>query len=87
MRTETVIFIMYITAHIQELFGEKELLQVSVLLEATQHGLSKYFALFPEILELVFEDVENRMDILPEYSLKLIPKDTQVTPFFCTPTL
>ena len=38
--------------------------------------LAKYFTFFSDILELAFKEIENRTDILPEYSLKLIPKES-----------
>ena len=59
----------------------KDLLHACVLLESSQHGMAKYFAFFTDVIEHTFKEIENRADILPEYSLALIPKDTQVTPF------
>ena len=78
MRTRTVIFLCFLVVQIHKSVGGKDTLHVSVLLETTHYFLSKYFTFFSDILEHAFKEIENRRDILPEYSLELIPKDTQV---------
>ena len=82
MRIKAIIFILSLIVQISEHAGKNDSLHVSVLLEATQHGLSKYFSFFTDILEHAFQKIQNRTDILPEYSLKLITEDTQVTHYF-----
>ena len=56
----------------------KNTLCVGALLELSNHWYQKYVNFFIDIIEHVFEEVENRTDILPDYSLQLITKDTQV---------
>ena len=78
MKTISVIFICFIIVQIHVAVGEKDSLHVCALVERTQHRYSKYYAFFIDILEHAFGEIVNWTDMLPEYSLKLIPKDTQV---------
>ena len=57
---------------------EKTTLYIGALLELSNHWYESYVNFFINIIEYVFEEVENRTDILSEYSLKLVTKDTQV---------
>ena len=57
---------------------EKTSLYVGALLELSNHWYQNYVNFFINIIEYVFEEVENRTDILADYSLKLVTKDTQV---------
>ena len=47
-------------------------------MELSNHWYENYIKFFPTIIEHVFEEIENRTDILADYSLQLITKDTQV---------
>ena len=58
--------------------AEKRELYVGALLELSNHWYENYVNFFVDILEHVFEEVNNRTDILEDYSLKLITKDTEV---------
>ena len=78
MMTGSCLCILILLVQIHGYFGDKDPLCVGILLEATQHGLSKYLAFLTAILEHAFEEILNGTDLLQEYSLKLIPKDTQV---------
>lgn len=62
--------------------AEKTTLYVGALLELSNHWYQKYVNFFGIILEHVFEEVDNRTDILSDYSLKLIKKDTEVSSDF-----
>ena len=55
-----------------------QLLHVGALMEMTRFWYAKYETFFIDILEHTFGEIENRTDILTEYLLKLIPKDTKV---------
>ena len=56
----------------------KHPLYVGGLLELSTNWYHKYVNFFVHIFEYAFEEIENRTDILADYSLKLISKDTQV---------
>ena len=56
----------------------KQPLYVGALLELSDHWFSNYVNFFVNIWEYAFEEIENRTDILADYSLQLITKDTQV---------
>lgn len=58
--------------------AEKKILHVGALLELSNHWYEEYVNFFDNIIEHAFEKIENRTDILADYSLKLITKDTQV---------
>ena len=58
---------------------EKKTLYVGALLELSNHWYQKYVNFFINIIEYVFEEVGKRTDILADYSLQLITKDTQVS--------
>ena len=53
-------------------------LYVGSLLKLTNHWASKYANAFATIWEFAFEEIGNRTDILADYSLHLVIKDTQV---------
>ena len=53
-------------------------LYVGGLFELTKHWWISYTNFFPSIVEFVFETVRERNDILPDYELVLVTKDTQV---------
>lgn len=59
--------------------SNKTTLYVGALLELSNHWYQSYVNFFVTIIEHVFEEVENRTDILADYSLRLITKDTQVS--------
>ena len=58
--------------------AEKQVLYVGALMELSNHWYENYIKFFPTIIKHVFEEIENRTDILADYSLQLITKDTQV---------
>ena len=58
--------------------ADRRTLHVGALFELSNHWYEKYINFFVTILEHVFQEVDNRTDILADYSLKLITKDTQV---------
>ena len=58
--------------------AEKNTLYVGALFELSNNWYQKYVNFFVDIIEYVFQELENRTDILADYSLKLITKDTQV---------
>ena len=78
----TCVYIWLIFIQTHEVIKAKETLNVCVLLEETQFRYSKYYAFFTDIIEHVFGMIDNRKDLLEDYSLKLISKDTQVTSLF-----
>ena len=53
-------------------------LHVGALFEMSDNFYDKYVNFFDDVIEYAFEEIRNRTDILPDYSLKLIIKDTQV---------
>ena len=58
---------------------DKTRLHAGALLELSGHRiLERYQPMFIDMLEHVFNELVNRTDILPDYSLKLIPVDTEV---------
>ena len=59
--------------------SDPKTLYVGALFELSNHWYEKYVNFFVTIVEHVFEEVDNRTDILPGYSLKLITKDTEVS--------
>ena len=81
MMNKMRIFVWLLIVQVHDFFGTKDTLNVCVLLEITQYRYSKWYAFFSDIIEHAFVEVQHRMDMLPEYSLKLISKDTQVTKF------
>lgn len=58
--------------------SDKGTLYVGALFELSNHWYANYINFFVTILEDVFKEVDNRTDILADYSLQLITKDTQV---------
>ena len=58
--------------------ADKRTLHVGALFELSNHWYTDYANFFINIIEHVFEEVENRTDILRDYSLKLITRDTEV---------
>ena len=63
---------------IQTALADKSELYVGALLELSNHWYENWVNYFINIIEHAFKEIENRTDILVDYSLKLIPKDTQV---------
>lgn len=57
---------------------EKRTLHVGALFELSNHWFASYVNFFVNIIEHAFEEIGNRTDILADYSLQLIAKDTQV---------
>lgn len=53
-------------------------LNVGALFELTNHWFDPFANFYVSVVEHAFEEIENRTDILTDYSLKLIVKDTQV---------
>ena len=53
-------------------------LHVGALFELSNHWYERWINYFVTIVEYAFAEVDNRTDILPDCSLKLIPKDTEV---------
>ena len=78
MGTAICVFVWLFILESHACVAENNLLRVSVLLEKTRHGMSTYFAFLSDITRYAFTEIENRTDILPEYSLELETKDTQV---------
>ena len=78
----SVIYISNITVMllviVQVSVEDKTSLHVGALLELSHNWFGRYFNFYIEILEHVLTEIENRTDILPDYSLKLISKDTKV---------
>ena len=58
--------------------SEECVLHVGALFELSNHWYAPWINYFVTIVEHAFAEIENRTDILPECSLKLTPKDTQV---------
>lgn len=58
--------------------AEKKALFVGALLELSNHWYEKYVNFFINIIDYVFQQVENRTDILADYTLRLVTKDTEV---------
>ena len=56
-------------------------LHVGALFELSNHWYERWINYFVTIVEHAFAEVDNRTDILPDCSLKLIPKDTEVILF------
>ena len=78
MNMNKIVLIYCVTSFMVRVAPERQVLHVGVLLEMTNHWYGEYVNFFVNIIEHVFEEVENRTDILADYSLKLITKDTQV---------
>ena len=57
---------------------DKHPLHVGALFELSNHWFANYVNFFVNIIEHAFEEIGNRSDILADYSLQLIAKDTQV---------
>ena len=75
---KTHYFLVILCALSVDVCADKRTLQVGGLFELSNHWYAKYINFFVTILEHVFEEVDNRTDILADYSLKLITRDTQV---------
>ena len=56
----------------------KRPLYVGALFELSDHWYASYVNFFINIVEYAFQQIENNTDILADYSLKLITKDTKV---------
>lgn len=56
----------------------KKPLYVGALFELSEHWYRKYTPFFITIMEHAFAEIDNRTDLLTDYSLQLIPKDTEV---------
>lgn len=76
---KTFVVVMMCCVIIQMLVAEKSMLHVGALFELSNHWFARYITFFIEVIEHVFEEIENRTDILADYSLKLISKDTEVS--------
>ena len=63
---------------IHRAYTDKCELHVGALFELSNHWYAAWINYFVTILEHAFAEVDNRTDILPDCSLKLIPKDTEV---------
>ena len=70
-----VLIVLFTSARV---LPDKTELYLGALLELSNHWYQSYVNFFIDIIEYVFEEVENRTDILVDYSLKLVTKDTQV---------
>ena len=62
--------------------SEKQTLYIGGLLELSNSWYAPYANFLTSIIEYVFEEVENRTDILTDYSLQLVAKDTEVNSVF-----
>ena len=71
-------FILMLVVTSNSLALGKHNLYVGGLLELSVNWYHKYVNSFRHIFEYAFEEVENRTDILSDYSIKMITKDTQV---------
>lgn len=77
MRVLSGIFLLFVhTLHCVQ--GDKKTLYVGVLLEKSNHWFGSYANFFPTIFECALQAVQNTSDILSEYEIKLIVRDTQV---------
>ena len=76
MRYRILVFMILLTS--ARVLPEKTTLFIGALFELSNHWYQSYVNFFIDIIEYVFEEVENRTDILADYSLKLVTKDTQV---------
>ena len=77
MMTKLYFFVSIVTMCLYSVKGRRPL-YVGSLLELTNSWASKNAITFPKIWEFAFEEIGNRTDILADYSLQLIVKDTQV---------
>ena len=59
----------------------KQPLYVGALVELTNNWYEDYVNFFVTMWEHVFEEIDNRTDILADYTLQLIIKDTEVKVF------
>ena len=73
-----IIVILTLFVILTKITADRRTLHVGALFELSNHFFTKYVSFFVNIIEHVFEEIENRTDILADYSLKLITKDTQV---------
>ena len=64
------------------LFGcfycDKKKLHVGVLLELTDNWYVRYTNFFPDVFRYGFKGVDNRSDILSDYTIELVIRDTKV---------
>ena len=74
-----------------EVNAERTPLYVGGLFELTEHWWYKYTNLFPLVLERAFGDIRNSSNVLQDYEIRLVSKDTKVSrkcsPFFIQPVL
>ena len=60
-------------------FADAHVLHVGALFEITDHFYDKYANFFDDVITNAFEEIRNRTNILLDYALNLVTKDTKVT--------
>ena len=75
---DTLIILLTLLVFATHIGTAKHTLYVGGLMEMSNNWYAKYCNSFIHILEYVFDQIENRTDILVDYSLTLLTKDTQV---------
>ena len=80
-----IFFLLMLFVFSTNVSAEQKTLYVGALFELSDFWYAKYVNFFIDIIEYVFEQVQNNTEILADYSLKLITKDTKVK-YFMTKT-
>ena len=78
-----IVFLLACLWSLDNVSAAKQNLYVGGLFELSGHWFADYVNFFVQIFEHAFEEIENRTDLLADYSLKLITKDTQVMLSLC----
>lgn len=58
--------------------AEKKPLYVGVLMEQSRNWYTSYTSCFPDMFEYVFQQILNTTDVLSDYEIKQVVRDTQV---------
>ena len=77
-----ILFLLVCILVLRDVATEKKSLFVGALFELSNHWYERYVNFFISIVEHVFDAVENRTNLLADYSLKLTTKDTEVCVMF-----
>lgn len=58
--------------------GARTPLYVGALFEFSEHWFKDYTPFFPKIIDRALEDIRNKSDVLQDYDLTIIYRDTKV---------
>ena len=75
---QKLFFIAVVFCRRNSAFPDTHTLHVGALFEITDHFYDEYVNFFDDVITNAFEETRNRTDMLSDYALNLITKDTKV---------